>query len=104
MADQAVSEIAGAVFNGELSGSLILLLDVLSILDWVNIHVLFGIPSLDCELSFFRLNDLLWVRWDDDLNPRALATDCNAKETVLADKGGLVEKRLFLFHRGVVRE
>ena len=104
VAYQAVSEIAGTVLDGELICSLVLLLDVLSILDWVNIHILLGIPSLDSELSFFRLYDLLWVRWDDDLNPRALAAHCDAKETVLTDKGGLVEKRLLLFHRSVVRE
>ena len=104
MAHQAFSEIAGTVLNGELICSLVLLLDVLSILDWVNIHILLGIPSLDSELSFFRLYNLLGVRWDDDLDPRALATHCDAKETVLTDKGGLVEKRLLLFHRGVIGE
>ena len=104
VAHQAVSEIAGTVLYGELICSLVLLLDVLSILHWVNIHVLLGIPSLDSELSFFRLYDLLRVRWDNDLHSRALATYCDAKETVLTDKGGLVEKRLLLFHRGVVGE
>jgi len=102
VAHQAVSEIAGTVLNRELICSLVFLLDVFSILDWVNIHVLLGIPSLDSELSLFRLNDLLWVRWDDYLHSRALAAHCDAKETVLADKGGLVEKRLLLFHCGVV--
>jgi len=104
VAHQAFSEIAGTVLNRELISSLVFLLDVLSILHRVNIHVLLGIPSLDSELSLFRLYDLLWVGWDDDLHSRALAAHCDAKETVLADKGGLVEKRLLLFHRGVVRE
>jgi hypothetical protein len=104
VAHQAFSEIAGTILYGEVISSLVLLLDILSILDWVNIHVLLGIPGLDSQLSLFGFYDLLWVRWDDDLNSRALATYCNAKETVLTDKGGLVEKRLLLFHRGIVGE